>query len=198
MTDRHEITRLLRAFSEGDPGAFDRLFPLLYDRLKAIARSRLRGERRGHTLNTTGLVHEAYLKLTGTQDIAWQDRAHFMAIASRVMRQILITAARNKRALKRGAGQKAVQLDDDLPISDSYSETLLDLDDGLDRLGSHHSRAAEVLQHKYFAGYTNEEIAALLGVSLSTVERDLRFGRAWLGRDWESIPKPEEADSHAG
>jgi len=192
MTNRDEITRLLQAYSEGDPRAFDQLLPLVYDRLKRIARSRLRSERPGHTLNTTGLVHEAYLKLVDPPDVDWQDRAHFMAIASRTMRQILISAARNRQAFKRGSGKGTVPIDDELPISDSYSETLLDLDDAIDRLGLHHARAAAVLQHRHFAGYTNEEIAKMLGISVSTVERDLRFARAWLGRDWQEGPNSEE------
>ena len=187
-----EITRLLKAYGAGDRGALDELLPLVYERLKRIARARLRSERPGHTLNTTGLVHEAYLRLADAQGIDWQDRAHFMAIASRTMRQILIGAARHRKAAKRGGGQRPVSYDDELPLSDEYSEALLDLNDALERLAVHHNRAAEVLQHSYFAGYANAEIAKMMDVSLSTVERDLRFARAWLGRDWKTADSPEE------
>jgi RNA polymerase sigma factor (TIGR02999 family) len=137
-------------------------------------------------------VHEAYLKLLDAPDIDWQDRAHFMAVASRTMRQIMIDAARRRKAVKRGGGRRTVPYDDELPISEDYSDALLDLDEALQKLTLHHRRAADVLQHRYFAGYTNEEIAMLLGVSLRTVERDLRFARAWLGREWEAIQNPEE------
>ncbi|NNE48080.1 MAG: sigma-70 family RNA polymerase sigma factor [Rhodothermales bacterium] len=196
MAKRDEITRLLKACSGGDRASFDRLIPLIYDRLKDVARARLRAEDPAHTLNTTGLVHEAYLKLVHVRDVDWQDRAHFMAIASRTMRQILIDAARHRKAAKRGAGEKAMPITEDLPISDSYSETLLDLDDALQRLEMHHFRAAEVLQHRYFAGYTNDDIAQMLGISLSTVERELRFARAWLGRDWHAATNIAEARSN--
>lgn len=189
---RDEVTRLLKAYGGGDRAALDRLLPLVYERLKGIARARLRRERSGRTLNTTGLVHEAYMKLVDGTDVDWQDRAHFMSIASRVMRQILIDAARHRKAAKRGGGQRPVSYDDDLPVFGDYSEALLDLDDALERLAVHHGRAADVLQHRYFAGYTNEEVAKLLDVSLSTVERDLRFARAWLGRDWDPAAKQED------
>ncbi len=187
-----EITRLLKAYSAGDRTALDRLLPLVYERLKGIARARLSREQPGHTLNTTGLVHEAYLKLVEGPDVDWQDRGHFMAIASRLMRQVLIDAARQRKAARRGGGRRPAAYDDDLPMTDDYSEVLLDLDDALERLAVHHGRAADILQHRYFAGYSNEEVASLLGVSLSTVERDLRFARAWLGRDGESAAHPEE------
>lgn len=185
MANREEITRLLRAYGGGDRDAFDRLLPLIYDHLKRVARARLRLERQRDSLNTTGLVHEAYLKLVDTPDVDWQDRAHFLAIASRIMRRILIDAARHRMAVKRGGGREPVPLDDALPISEGYSETLLDLDDALERLALHHNRAARILQHRFFAGYTNEDVAKMLGISLSTVERELRFARAWLAREWQ-------------
>ncbi|MDX1741112.1 MAG: ECF-type sigma factor [Rhodothermales bacterium] len=189
-----QITRLLRAYGRGDREALDRLLPLVYERLKQVARARLRQERPGHTLNTTGLVHEAYLKLVGGVDVDWQDRAHFLAISSRLMRQILIGAARRRKASKRGAGWWPVSYDDDLAISEEHSDALLDLDDVLERLATYHARAADVLQHHYFGGYSNQEIAAMLNVSLSTVERDLRFARAWLGREWAVTPDLDGGD----
>jgi RNA polymerase sigma factor (TIGR02999 family) len=189
---KDKITRLLKAYGAGDPGALDELLPLIYERLKRIARARLRSERPGHTLNTTGLVHEAYLKLADAHGIDWKDRAHFMVIASRTMRQILIEAARRRNAAKRGGGRRPVSYDDELPLSDEYSEALVDLDDALERFAIHHRRAADILQHSYFAGYTNGEIAEMLAVSVSTVERDLRFARAWLGRDWDVADRVQE------
>lgn len=196
MATTDDITRLLKAYGAGDRAALDRLLPLVYDHLKAVARARLRAEYDRHTMNTTALAHEAFLKLADAAQVDWQGREHFMAIASRLMRQVLIDAARRRKAARRGGGQAPVSINDELPITDEYSETLLDLDDALERLARHHERAATVLQHSVFAGYTNEEIAGMLDVSVSTVERDLRFARAWLGREWHSAENPQPDELH--
>ncbi|MDX1530871.1 MAG: sigma-70 family RNA polymerase sigma factor [Rhodothermales bacterium] len=178
------MTRLLAAYSGGDPDALDRLMPLLYEPLKRIAHARLRNERAGHTLNTTGLVHEAYVRLVDINRVQWEGRAHFLAVASRVMRRILINYARDRKALKRGGGQPKEELDEERLVTDDHAEALLELDDVLQRFEALYPRPAEAVLHRYFGGLTNEETAEALGVSLTTVERDLRFARAWLARAW--------------
>ena len=179
-----DVTRLLKAYSNGDRDALDRLLPVLYDQLKRLAHARLRHERAGHTLNTTGLVHEAYVRLVGVDQVQWAGRAHFLAVASRTMRRILINYARDRRALKRGGGRARVDLDEGRLVADDHAEALLDLDDALHKLEALHPRPGKVAAHRYFGGLTNAETADALGVSLSTVERDLRFARAWLAREW--------------
>ena len=179
-----DVTRLLTAYADGDRHALDRLMPLLYEQLKQLAHSRLRNERNGHTLNTTGLVHEAYTRIANIDRVHWEDRGHFLAMASRTMRRILINYARDRRAMKRGGGRSRVDLDERRLIADDHAEALLDLDDALERLEALHPRAGEIVAHRYFGGLTNAEAAEALGVSLSTVERDLRFARAWLAREW--------------
>lgn len=184
MGSARDITRLLAAIRSGEPGALDRLIPIVYGELRRLAHARLREEHPGHTLNTTGLVHEAYLKLIGLNRIQWEDRTHFFAIASRMMRRILIDHAVKRRAQKRGGGPHRAELDEDLLVSDEQSETLLELDDFLKQLEILQPRQCKILEHRFFGGLTNEEIAEVLGVSLRTVERDLRFAKAWLARVW--------------
>ena len=179
-----DVTQLLLAYTDGDLEAFDRLLPLVYEPLKRLAHARLREERPDHTLNTTGLVHEAYLKLIDIKQVQYQSRGHFFAMASKVMRRILINYATMRKAQKRGAGAQRETLDEARLLPEAYAETLLELDDLLERLEALHPRQAEVIQHHYFGGLTNEETAEALGVSLRTVERDLNFGRAWLSKQW--------------
>jgi RNA polymerase sigma factor (TIGR02999 family) len=180
MAHRPDLTRLLLAYGEGERSALDQLLPLVYDQLRAIAHARLRGERPGHTLNTTGLVHEAYLKLVDLDHVQWQDRSHFFALAARLMRQILIDYARVRKADKRGGGVPNLPLEEALWMPVEQAERLLELDEALTHLAAEHPRAGEALGHHYFAGLSNEETAQVLGVSVPTVERDLRFGRTWL------------------
>ena len=184
MRSQVDLTQLLNAYSEGDEDALDRLMPFVYEQLRKLARARLRQERPGHTLGTTGLVHEAYLKLVDIDQMQWKSRGHFFAMASKVMRRILVNYALRRKAQKRGGGAPHEVLDEERLISDSYAETLLDLDDALTRLEAVHPRQAEALQHRYFGGLTNRETAEALDVSVTTVERDLRFARAWLAREW--------------
>lgn len=190
-----DITELLIAAREGEERALDRLLPIVYDQLKRLARARLRAERPDHTLNTTGLVHEAYLKLVDLDRIEWQDRTHFFAMASRVMRRILIDYATMRSAAKRGGDQQRVVLDEAMLISDENAETLLELDDFLTQLEVVNPRQGKIVEHRYFGGLTNEETAEVMGVSLRTVERDLRFARAWLARIWHSKPGDAPAPS---
>lgn len=185
MSDRTEITRLLHRFGQGDRDALDRVVPALYEELQRVARARLRREADGHTLDTSGLVHEAYLRFAELERIDWRDRNHFLSMASRLMRRVLVDHARRRRAQKRGGGSIRITLGDHHLAEEERTETVLALDEALSRLEEEYPRAAEALQHRYFAGYTNREVAEILCVSLRTVERDLRFARAWIAREWK-------------
>lgn len=180
-----EITQALVALRERTPGAMDRLMPLVYDQLRQVAHHQLGAEPAGHTLSTTALVHEAYLKLVDQSRVQWQDRAHFFAVAARAMRRILIDYARRHRALRRGGSSDGrrpapVSLDDvDLPVHER-AEALLALDDALDRLERVQERLARVVECRFFAGLTEEETATALGVSKRTVAREWALARGWL------------------
>jgi RNA polymerase sigma factor (TIGR02999 family) len=174
-----EITHLLRRWSEGDSQALDHLIPLVYERLRQLARQRLRRDPHA-SLNTTALVHEAYLHLVGTPNVDVRDRGHFLALASRVMRHVLVDHARRRKAVKRGEGAQRVDLDDAIWMTDAAADAVTELDDALKRLESIDARRTRILEHRYFAGLTLEETAGALGVSLATVKRELRSARAWL------------------
>lgn len=183
MDSSGDVTRLLQDVYEGDRDAFDRLMPLVYDELHRIARAKLRGERAGHTLDTTGLVHEVYLKLVDQAQVAWQDRAHFFAIAARAMRQILIDYARKRKAAKRGGKQIRTTLTSRHLVFDIQLEELLDLDAALDRLDEVDERLRKVVEYRFFGGMTEKEVAAVLDISTRTVQRDWRKARAWLYKE---------------
>lgn len=180
-----EVTRLLKAYGEGQQDVFDQLVPVVYDHLKRLAHNRLQQERPGHTLNTTGLVHEAYLKLIQVNEVTYEDRSHFFAMASRVMRRILIDYAERRRAQKRGGGAPHEPLDEDRLMPDNVAEKLLDLNDALDRMEQAYPRPAQTVAHHYLGGLNHQEVADVLGVSAKTVQRDLRFARAWLTDQWQ-------------
>jgi len=173
------VTKLLNRWKEGDPSALDELVPYLYEDLRRIARRHLRGERTGQTLQTTALVHEAYLRLAGAE-ISWQDRAHFMATAARQMRRILVDHARAKKSAKRGGGTIAVPLDAEPAASTDQPARILDLDSALTRLSQHDPRKGRVVEMHFFAGMTYGEIAEVLGVSEATVRLDMRVAKAWM------------------
>jgi RNA polymerase sigma factor (TIGR02999 family) len=180
---RNSIPELLRDSREGRPEALDRLVPLVYDELRLVARRQLRRERPEHTLGTTGLVHEAYLRLVGQSQMDWRDRTHFFAIAARVMRRVLVDYARRRGAQKRGAGQRAASLDelDELgAVVDEQAEMLVALDDALARLSELDERQCRVVECRFFAGFTEDETAEMLGVSARTVRNDWVKARAWL------------------
>lgn len=178
------ITRWLGALKAGEPGAMDGLLPLLYGELLSIARGRMRGEGPGHTLDTHGLVHESYLRLLELREIDWKDRGHFLAVASTVMRRILVDHARRKQAAKRGGDARKVPLADTLGLSDEHAQAMCRLDEFLARMAAAYPRPAKAVEQVYFGGLSNEDAAQALEVSLATLERDLRFGRAWLAREW--------------
>lgn len=185
-----DVTQMLIRWGEGDEEALGELLPLLYDRLRAMAHARLRGERANHTLGTTALVHEAYLRLVDIDRVDWQDRSHFLAVASTAMRRILVDYARRRRAQKRGGAAEAVPLHEQL-IPNEKVETVLDLNDALEQLARAHERPSKVLELYYFGGLTLEETGAALGTSAATAMRDLRFAKAWLARTWGAVPDME-------
>lgn len=178
-----EITRLLRAHAGGDRQAIDRLMPLVYDHLRVIARRQLARAGRPQTLNTTSLVHEAYLQLVDENGIEWQDRSHFFAICARAMRRILVDAARRRGAAKRGGGKPDLTLEPGLVSVEEQTELVLAVDQALARLASFNPRLEQVVECRYFAGMTEEETAEALSISLRTAQRDWTRARAWLQKE---------------
>jgi len=179
----HEITLLLDRIRQGDVEATERLLPIVYERLRAMAGALFRGQSPSHTLQPTALVHEAYLKLVdgpGGEKAAWESRAHFMAVASLAMRQILADHARARRARKRGGDLHRVTLDEPSAQGRTSEVDLLDLDDALAELARLNERHARIVEWRFFGGLTTQEIANLLGVSRTTVDNDWRVARAWL------------------
>jgi RNA polymerase sigma factor (TIGR02999 family) len=184
--ERDNLTRLLARWHDGDSRAFDEITTLIYDELKRLAHARLRQERAGHTLETTGLAHEAWLKLVDARNVKWNDRNHFLSIASRTMRRILVEHARRRNAHKRG-GSVAVTLEDEhLLVTGEQADVVLELDGALQRLEELHPRPARAIELHYYGGLSQQETAEVLGISQPTVARDLRFAIAWLGREWHS------------
>lgn len=183
MSAQEEIGRTARAAASPSAVELDRLVPVVYDELRRIAHGQLRGERSDHTLDTTGLVHEAYLKLSRLDRIEWGDRAHFLAAAAGAMRRILVDYAVARRTGKRGGGRQRVPLDDVLILADERAEELLALDEALQRLAAESDRAARIVEWRYFAGMSIEETAAVLEVSPATVKREWVMARAWLNRE---------------
>ena len=184
MHTRESVTDLLALAAAGDRGALDRAFPLVYEELRRLAHRQLRRESEGHTLSTTALVHEAYLKLVDQTRGEWRDRAHFLAIAATAMRRILVDHARRHGTDKRGGADRPLPIDslEQLPLEDR-AEFLVDLDDALSRLASLDERQARVVECRFFGGYTEEETAKTLGVGLRTVKRDWAKARSWLHRE---------------
>jgi RNA polymerase sigma factor (TIGR02999 family) len=185
VTDPTEVTSLLRSWRKGDSEALDRLVPLVYAELKVIAGRLMRGERPDHTLQATALVHEAYVRLGGAE-VDWQGRSHFFAVAAKQMRRILVDHAKARRREKRGGGAERVTLDAVVAVSAEPVPELVELDLALDRLAALDARKAEILELHYFGGLTYAEIGEALSVSPATVDRDLRFAKAWLNRELQS------------
>lgn len=177
--DGERITDLLVQLRGGHAGAMEQLFPLVYEELRRMAHRRLQGERPGHTLGTTGLVHETYFKLVDQTRVEWQDRGHFFGVAARAMRRILVDYARQYLALRRGGGLHRVALEEDA-IGVERSETLMALDEALGRLAALSERLGRVVECRFFAGLNEEETAEALGVTTRTVQRDWAKARGWL------------------
>ncbi len=183
MDDAPDVTRILQDATRGRRAAVDRAIPLIYDELRRIAQGHLSGERPDHTLTTTALVHEAYLKLVDVQQVEWQDRAHFFAMAARQMRRILIDHARRAGREKRGGDAVVVSLDEATDLPALRPESLIRLDGALERLEATNERQCRVVECRCFVGLSVEETAEALNTSQTTVKRDWAFARAWLNRE---------------
>jgi len=180
-----EITELLRAWGDGDNNAFEALVPLVEAELRRLAGVYMARERRDHTLQATALVNEAFVRLIGAQDVRWQDRTHFLGIAARLMRRVLVDHARTRAFQKRGGRDRKVSLDDAMLISPAPPVDVLTLDRALEALGAVDSRKSRVIEMRYFGGMTVEETADALHVSTQTVKRDWRLAKLWLLRELE-------------
>ena len=176
----HRVTQLLMDWSHGENAALAELTPLVYEELRRLAHHFMEGQRPDHTLQTTVLVNEAYLRLADQTNPNWQNRAHFFAVAARAMRQILVNYAKSSQAQKRGGGALKVELDEAAIVSPEQSKEIIDLHEALERLGTLDSRKARVVELKYFGGLNHDEIAEVLKVSTVTVRRDWVFAKAWL------------------
>jgi RNA polymerase sigma-70 factor, ECF subfamily len=177
------VTHLLAAWTQGDESALNRLIPLVHRELRQIAQRCMRGERVGHSLQATALVNEAFLRLVDAQHVNWQNRTHFLAVAARVMRRILVDHARARRYQKRGGGRVNVTLDAALMVTDESSPDLVALDDALTALAEVDERKSSVIELRFFGGLSVEETAAFLKVSPETIKRDWRLAKAWLARE---------------
>ena len=176
----HRVTELLAQWSHGDNAALAELSPLVYEELRRLAHRHMEGQRSGHTLQTTALVNEAYLRLADQTNPPWQNRAHFFAVAARAMRQILVSYARSQRAEKRGGGAVKVELDEAALVSPEESREIVELHEALEQLSTLDSRKAQVVELKYFGGLNYDEIAEVLKISRITVRRDWEFAKLWL------------------
>jgi RNA polymerase sigma factor (TIGR02999 family) len=182
-TSQHEVTKLLRRWREGDKQALDALTPLVYDELHRLAHRYISRERPGHTLQTTALVNEAYLRLVEQKDVEWQSRAHFFAVSAQVMRHILVDYARQHASAKRGGEFQKVELDGEAIVSRERAAELVALDEALHALHELYPRRSKVVELRYFGGLNNKEASEILKVSEATIERDWRFAKAWLYRE---------------
>src|ERR1051325_89383 len=180
----NDVTQMLLEWRSGNEEALDRLMPLVYDELRRLANRYMRSERPEHTLQATALVNEAYLRLVDMK-VSWQDRAHFFAVAARLMRRLLVDHARANQRAKRESGPK-VSLDDALEVSSKPALDLVALDEALTRFATFDPRKAEIIELHFFGGLSNEEVAEALGISRATVQRDLRLAKAWLSHELKS------------
>jgi RNA polymerase sigma factor (TIGR02999 family) len=181
-----DVTLLLLEWRSGDASALDRLIPLVYDELRRLARQCLRREHAGHTMQTTTLVHEAYLRLIDASKIPWHDRAHFFAIAAKLMRRVLVDDARKRRVRKRGGESTRISLDEAMVVSRERDAELMALDEALDGLARFSPRKCQVVELRFFAGLNIDETAAALGVSSDIVKREWRTAKLWLKRSLSS------------
>jgi len=182
-TSPNEITQLLHRWHEGDPDALDQLMPVVYQELRKLADSYLRGERSDHTLQPTALINEAYLRLIKQDFPEWQSRKHFYGVAAQLMRQILVEHARAHATAKRGGGAQIISLDGEVFFSQEQAADLVALDDALTALAGFDERKARVVELRYFGGFSIEEIANALDISVATVGRELRMAQVWLRRE---------------
>jgi len=186
MAEPRDVTGLLQAWRSGDEQALERLIPVVLGELRLMAGRQMGGERDGHTLQPTALVNEVYLRLIDLRSMQWQDRAHFLAVAARLMRRVLVDHARARGAHKRGGAAHRVSLDDAFVVSDDDFEDVVAVHEALDRLAAIDERKARVVELRFFGGLNVEETAAVLSVSPETVKRDWRFARVWLMHELET------------
>ena len=179
-TPQHEITQLLAEWSDGNQSALDELYPLVYEELHRLARRYMSRERKGHTLQTTALINEAYVRLVDQRNVHWANRSHFFAISAQIMRRILIDHARRHAYAKRGGGAQQVSLEEVAVVAREQSSEIIRLDEALKILAKMDPRRCHVVELRYFGGLSNEEIAGVLKVSENTVTRDWNLARAWL------------------
>ena len=179
---QEDITQLLLAWGAGDAAALDELMPIVYAELRKLARSYMRNQRADHTLQTTALVNEAYLRLIDSSRVKWQNRTHFFAISAQLMRRVLVDFARQRNSQKRGGEVQKVELDEALVVASEQKTDLVALDDALKALTEMNPRQSEVVELRYFGGLSEEEIAEHLGISVRTIRRDWSVARAWLYR----------------
>jgi len=182
---RGAVTRLLQEAGADEPQWAEELLPLIYQELRALARARMSREGAGHTIQATALVHEAYLRLVGEVDPGWKGRGHFFGAAAQAMRRILIEQARRKGRLKHGGGLQQVELDEALAVIDPPGDDVFAVDEAVQKLENRDARKGTIVNLRYFAGFTAEETAEALGLSLGTIEREWRFIKAWLREEIE-------------
>jgi RNA polymerase sigma-70 factor, ECF subfamily len=179
----NEVTQLLLAWNQGEEAALQKLIPLVHAELSRLAHHYMSGERTAHTLQTTALVNETYLRLVDSSQVSWQNRAHFFAISAQLMRRVLVDFARSRNRLKRGAGAERVNLDEAMVISESPDVDLVELDRALDELAAVDPQKSQIVELRFFGGLTFDEVAEALKISPTTVRRDLRIAQAWLLRE---------------
>ena len=184
-----EVTQLLLAWSQGEQGALDKLIPFVHEELARLAHYYMSGERVGHTLQTTALVNEAYLRLVDLGQVRWQNRVHFFAVSAHLMRRILVDFARSRNYLKRGGAVQQVSLAEEMVISEDHQEDLIAIDEALNALAAIDERKSKVVELRFFGGLTEEETAEVLKVSSETVTRDWRLAKVWLLRALEGKQK---------
>jgi RNA polymerase sigma factor (TIGR02999 family) len=182
-TPRNDVTELLVAWSNGNQAARDQLMTVVYDELHRLARRYMRRESPGHTLQTSALLNEAFLRLVDQKNVHWQNRAHFYGIAAQMMRRILVDYARSRNYEKRGGGARALSLDESLIVSDARNEEVVNVHEALERLTEFDSRKGQIVELRFFGGLSIEETAEVLGVSPGTVMRDWTLAKAWLRRE---------------
>lgn len=182
-TSHHQISQLLARYSDGDQEAFEQLMPLVYGELRKMAKRYMRGQPTGHTLQTTALIHEAYLKMAGQQDKRWQNRTHFFGVAAQAMRHILVDYARARQAGKRGGEAHEVTFEEAALVTDQRAAEVVALDEALDSLAKLAPRQSRVVELRYFGGLSVEETAEVLKISAETVTRDWRMAKTWLLRE---------------
>ncbi|HMD98956.1 MAG TPA: sigma-70 family RNA polymerase sigma factor [Terriglobia bacterium] len=188
----HQVTQLLKAWSEGEQSAIEKLIPIVHDELHCLAQRYMANERPGHTLQTTALVNEAYLRLVDSAHTSWQNRAHFFAVCAQAMRRILVDWARSRQAMKRGGHIRPLQLDEGLAVAETPGADLVALDEALKALAAVDPRKSQVVELRFFGGLSVEETAEVLKVSNETVLRDWRLAKSWLRREL-SGEKPDGA-----